>query len=354
MDALTDICGLLPHEFEDLLSGAGHEPYRARQILRWVYRRGALDFSCMSDLPLRLRAELAARMRVHPLGEASKREARDGSVKLSVCLPDDAAIEAVVMPSGRRATVCVSSQVGCAYRCAFCATGGMGLERDLTPAEIVGQVLCARGTTDRRVTNVVFMGMGEPLANYESVVNAVRIINHPRCLNIGARHIAVSTCGLPDQMRRLAGEGLSLHLAISLNAPDDILRGELMPVNRRHPVGEVVAAAREYAARTGRKVSFEYCLLAGVNDSPAHAAAAADLVRDMPCMVNLVPYNQARGSFRQPAPDAVRAFRRALEERGVEVAVRRSFGEEVAAACGQLVASRPRARSPEAANDARG
>jgi 23S rRNA (adenine2503-C2)-methyltransferase len=330
------VCGLLPAEFEVVLAAGGHKAYRARQVIRWVYKRGACDWSQMTDLPQRLREELAAAMSISPLVETVKRTARDGSSKLAFRLPDGASIETVIMPYRARATACISSQVGCAYNCAFCATGGLGLERNLTAAEIVGQVLDARASTSLPVTNVVFMGMGEALANYDSIMKAIRIINHPQCLGIGARHIAISTCGVPEQMRRLAGESLALHLAVSLNAPDDALRTRLMPVNRRYPLHDVVAAAREYAQRTGRKVSFEYCLLAGVNDSPAQAGATADLLRGMPCMMNLILYNQARGGFRRPGAAAVQAFRRRLQERGIEVAVRRSFGEEVAAACGQL------------------
>jgi len=340
MEATTYVCGLLPGELEQAIAGAGHKAYRARQILRWVYQRGVCDFSRMSDLPQPLREELARRLTVSPLHLSAERRARDGSAKLSFRLPDAAVIETVIMPYQARATVCISSQVGCAYNCAFCATGSLGLERDLTPAEIVGQVLHARAASAAPVTNVVFMGMGEPLTNYDAVIKAVRITNQRACLNIGARHIAVSTCGLPHEMRRLAAEGLGLHLAVSLNAPDDELRSQLMPINRRHPVGEVVAAAREYARRTGRKVSFEYCLLQGINDSPAQAVATARLIQGFPCMVNLILYNQARGGFRRPRPAAVAAFRRALREGGVEVALRRSFGEEVAAACGQLAGAR--------------
>jgi len=330
------ICGLLPEEFAALLSDAGHPRYRARQILHWVYKRRASEWSHMTNLPQSLREELAAGVRVSPLAEAAKRTGRDGSTKLIFRLPDGASIETVIMPYAARATACISSQVGCAYNCAFCATGGLGLERNLGAAEIAAQVLHARAATALPVTNVVFMGMGEALANYDSMMKAIRIMNHPQCLGIGARHIAISTCGLPEQMRRLAGEGLALHLAVSLNAPDDALRTRLMPVNRRHPLHDVMAAAREYAERTGRKISFEYCLLAGVNDSPAQAAATADLLRGIPGMINLILYNQARGGFERPRAAAVHAFRRALQERGVEVAVRRSFGEEVAAACGQL------------------
>ena len=336
---VTYVCGLLPAELEEAIAGAGHKPYRARQVLRWVYQRGVYDFSGMSDLPLAMRQELAGRMAINPLELSAKRQARDGSAKLVFRLPDAAVIEAVLMPYGERATVCVSSQVGCAFRCAFCATGELKLQRDLTPAEIIGQVLHARAATEKRVTNVVFMGMGEPLANYEAVLKAITIIVNRACLNIGARHIAVSTCGLPQQIRRLAGEGPGVHLAVSLNAPDEDLRSRLMPVNRRHRLSEVIAAARGYATRTGRKVSFEYCLLEGVNDSLAQAAATARLIGGFPCMVNLILYNQARGDFRRPRPGVVAAFRRVLEERQVEVAVRRSFGEEVAAACGQLAGS---------------
>jgi len=336
------VCGLLPHEFEQLLSDRGHEPYRARQVLRWVYQRGARGFADMSDLPQALRDELGRQAAVHPLTAVARRPARDGGVKLVLRLPDGAHIETVIMPYPRRRTACISSQVGCAYGCAFCATGGMGFERDLTAAEIVGQLLLARADDDeRRLSNVVFMGMGEPLANYDALVKAVRIILDPACLGFGARHVAISTCGLPPEMRRLAREGLGVHLAVSLNAPDDDLRSRLMPVNRRHPLASVVAAARDFAAHTGRKVAFEYCLLAGVNDAPAQAAALAQRLRGLPCMVNLIPYNQARGAFARPAPAVMRAFRAELERRGVEVAVRRSFGEEVAAACGQLAAGRP-------------
>jgi len=338
MSAKPFIVGLLPSELEQALVAAGHEPYRARQILRWVYQRGAEDFAQMSDLPHPLQQELAQKMSIDPLPEPSQRRARDGSVKLAFGLTGGKAIEAVVMPQDGRVTACVSSQVGCAYNCAFCATGGLGLERNLTPAEIVGQAMRARQASGSRVSNVVFMGMGEPLANYAAVVKAARIMNHPAGMNIGARHIAISTCGLPHQMRRLAGEGLVLHLAVSLNAPDDELRSRLMPINRRHPVAAVVGAASEYAQRTGRKISFEYCLLAGINDSPSAAAATARLIRGIPAMVNLINYNQARGGFQRPRAAAVRAFQRVLQEHGIEVAIRRSFGEEVTAACGQLAA----------------
>ncbi|UCH33379.1 MAG: 23S rRNA (adenine(2503)-C(2))-methyltransferase RlmN [Armatimonadota bacterium] len=334
----------MPDELEQALADAGHKPYRARQILRWMYRRGVHDVAGMTDLPQQLRDKLSRRMRVHPLRQLAQRQARDGSAKLSFRLPDRAAIETVIMPHGARATVCVSSQVGCAYNCAFCATGALGLERDLTPPEIVGQILCAQAVTQASVTNVVFMGMGEPLANYEATLKAVRIINHRACLDISARRIAISTCGLPEQMRRLAGEGLALHLAVSLNAPYDKLRTTLMPVNRRYPVRDVVAAAREYAIRTGRKVAFEYCLLDGVNDSRALAAATAKLLRGMPCMVNLIPCNEARAGFRRPPDATVRAFRQTLEAQGMEVAVRRPFGEEIAAACGQLAGPSQRRR----------
>jgi 23S rRNA (adenine2503-C2)-methyltransferase len=338
MSAKPFILGLLPSELEQALVAAGHQPYRARQVLRWLYQRGTQDFAHMSDLPQPLRDQLAHMMRVNPLPEAIQRRARDGSVKLAFRLTAGGAVEAVVMPQDDRVTVCVSSQVGCAYNCAFCATGGLGLGRNLTSAEIVGQVSRARQAAAGRVSNVVFMGMGEPLANYAAVVKAARIMNHPAAMNIGARRIAISTCGLPAQMRRLAGEGLALHLAVSLNAPDDELRSRLMPINRRYPMAAVIAAAREYAQRSGRKISFEYCLLAGVNDSPAQAVATARLIRGIPAMVNLINYNQARGGFERPRVAAMRAFQRALQESGVEVAIRRSFGVQVAAACGQLAA----------------
>jgi len=329
-----DLLAMLPDELALFLRDLGQPSYRARQLFRWLHRGATFDD--MTNLPTPLRARLAQLASPGTMRPAEEHSAPDGAVKFALRARDGHLVETVLIPHARRTTVCVSSQIGCAYRCRFCATGKQGLTRNLTPGEIVEQVVRVQQlSSPKRVTNVVFMGMGEPLANYDPVVKAVRLLNHPHGLNIGARHIAVSTCGLPDRIRRLASEGLQVALAISLHAATDELRTQLVPVNRKHPIAEVISAARDYTDRTGRKVAFQYVVAPGINDTLDQGRRLAALVRGLPCMINLIPHNPPSDPSRSD-PRAAARFARLLRARGIPVAVRRSRGAEALGACGQL------------------
>lgn len=329
-----DLLGLLPEELALFLRGLGQPAYRARQVFAWLHR-GA-GFADMTDLPVPVRERLAELAVAGTLALAEQQTAPDGATRFAFRTADGQIIESVLIPHPGRITVCVSSQIGCAIGCSFCATGQQGLVRSLSAGEIVEQVVRAqRAAAPERVSNIVFMGMGEPLANYEQVVRAVRLLNHPWGLHLGARHLAISTCGLPQQIRRLAQEGLQVALAISLHGATDEVRNQLVPINRTHPLAQVIAAAREYAQVTGRKVAFQYVVVPGLNDTAEQAQALARLLWGMPAMVNLIPRNPIRPEERfDPAPAARFAAR--LRALGLEVAVRRSRGAEVLGACGQL------------------
>jgi 23S rRNA (adenine2503-C2)-methyltransferase len=308
--------------------------YRARQVSRWVYSRFVSRFEEMTDLPASLRDELAAahgRVRPEPL---ALRTADDGDTVKALF---DANYETVAMryPDGRR-TVCVSSQAGCGLGCTFCATGQMGLDRNLDPFEIVSQVLWAGETFEERPTNVVFMGMGEPLANYDAVLAAVRSIHDD--VGISARRIVVSTVGLVPQIRRLAGEDLPVTLALSLHAPDDETRSELVPVNRRWPIAECIDAAKAFRRAHGRRVSVEYALIADVNDHAWQAEALAKLLRGTDIHVNVIPLNPTPG-FGVPASGRVHAFAEEARRAGVNVTIRDTRGRQIDAACGQLAST---------------
>ncbi len=331
---MTALLGLLPDELEAFLADLGEPRYRARQLFSWLHR-GA-DFAEMSDLPAALRTRLAERASSGALRLREERTAPDGAAKYGFLTADRHLIETVLIPHQKRTTLCVSSQIGCGFRCRFCATGRQGLTRSLTAAEIVEQAVRAQQAVHpRRISNIVFMGMGEPLANYDAVMRAVRLLNHPWGLRIAARHIAISTCGLPDEIRRLAGEEIQVSLAVSLHAATDPLRSELVPVNRRHPLAELMDAVRYYVARTRRKVLFEYVVEPGLNDTPEQVRALAALLRGLPAAVNLIPRNPGRASER-PNLRPTMALARRLREAGLKAAVRRSRGAEVLGACGQL------------------
>jgi 23S rRNA (adenine2503-C2)-methyltransferase len=353
------VLDLTEPELAAILAQHDEPAYRARQIIRWVYRSGCDDFDQMTDLPAPLRETLAQSLRIHVLQPAQVLDsARDGTKKIALRTRDGQIIETVLMPQpGRRegrpsgdpegtapgasprgrTSLCLSSQAGCAYRCAFCASGARGLARNLTAAEIIDQYLWARKTAgNARISNIVFMGMGEPLANYNNVVRSVRLFN--TAAGISRRSIAISTCGLPDRIRRLADEGLGVHLAVSLHAPDNALRRKLMPIAARYPVKAIVSAARYYAKTTGRKVAFEYILMSGLNDSPELAPRLGRLLRGMPCMVNVISFNphQFCGDMKQPSPQRTMQFVRALRSAGLDAALRKSLGGDISAACGQL------------------
>lgn len=332
--------------------------YRARQVSRWLYQELVTDFEAMTDLPLSLREQLADGFTIRPLEDAISLRSADGTtVKSLLRLADGQTIETVLMEypateRGRaRATICASTQAGCAMGCVFCATGQQGFVRNLTSGEIVGQVLhVARllRAEGRHLTNLVFMGMGEPLANYEQVLGAIHRLADPDGFALGQRHMTLSTVGLVPMMRRFAHEGLQVGLAVSLHTPDDEARRRLIPTAKQS-VREIVDAARAWSAATGRRFSVEYALVEGENDSLAAAGALATLLSGVGCHVNLIPVNPtANRRTRRPSRARVLAFQRALTERGINATVRAEKGVDIAAGCGQLrgeMAGRRRAPS---------
>ncbi|HEY3229300.1 MAG TPA: 23S rRNA (adenine(2503)-C(2))-methyltransferase RlmN [Roseiflexaceae bacterium] len=347
-------------DIERMLGEWDQPAYRARQLYRQLYVNLADSPAVMTDLPVALRERLATETRTGVLELARLQTADEGLTRKALFrLPDGAVVESVLMVYPDRATVCVSTQAGCAMGCVFCATGRMGLLRNLSPGEIVEQVLWAareiqtieprtknREPKDRGsvlgsrfsvLTNVVFMGMGEPFANYDRWWRSVERLHDPEGFNMGARNMTVSTVGLAPGIHRLAGESLPINLAISLHAPDDALRSEMMPVNRRYPIAALLDATRQYIARTNRRVSFEYVLLQGKNDDPAQAAVLAELLRGILCHVNLIPWNPIPGA---PLGRSERArvlrFQQALQAGGIPCTVRVERGVAIAAACGQL------------------
>ena len=335
-------------ELTTALADLGQPVYRARQVFRALHKRWVGSWDECTDLPGELRGRLAERYRVVPGTLVDQAESRDGTRKRLVRLADGQDIETVAIPAtspegARRLSVCVSTQAGCGMACTFCATGRMGLARNLTPSEIVDQVYgFGRSDPSARPTHVVFMGMGEPLANYAATVAAVRLLSHPDGAQLSQRRITVSTSGLVPQIRRLADERLEITLAISLHAPDDELRSSLMPINRRYPLAELIPAAAAYAKQTGRRVSYEYVLLGGVNDDLGHAEQLGILLPKRLSHVNLIPYNATDAGYRPTSPDRARAFRDRLMRAKLSVTIRASRGRDIAAACGQLIAQNRR------------
>jgi 23S rRNA (adenine2503-C2)-methyltransferase len=318
----------------------GAPSFRAQQVLQWAYERGVTSFEQMTNLSKLLREQLAAEFDIFRSEIIRRAVSSDGTIKLLLRWPDGATSECVMIPSETRRTACVSSQVGCPAGCRFCASGLGGFERNLTAGQIIEQVLrvSAEATASgARLSNVVFMGLGEPLANYDAVMRAVRTINADWGPNIGARKITISTVGLPKQIRRLADEGLQLNLALSLHAPTDDLRAELIPWAEKITIAELVSACRYYFDKTGREITLEYILLSGVNDRPVHASQLARFARQVRCNVNLLRYNPVEGMpYERPSSEAAHAFVRALRDHGVNAHIRTSRGLDIDAACGQL------------------
>jgi 23S rRNA (adenine2503-C2)-methyltransferase len=336
--------GLFPDELEALVSSYGEPEYRGRQVFDWVHRHAVLDPAEMTNLPRGLRERLS----VQRGDEVRRLTSIDGlTTKLLLNLYDGQQIEAVEMNTATgRKTICVSTQAGCAMGCVFCVTGQFGFARNLEAGEIVEQVL-RFSSSGRPVTNVVFMGMGEPLANYDETLRAIRLLTHPLGLRLGARRITVSTSGLVPQMRALAEEGLQLGLAVSLHAANDDLRSRLMPVNKRWPIQEVIAAADHYADVTGRRVSYEYTLMAGVNDSDSCADELVDLLRGRLCHVNLIPLNPSEdATLRAPSTERGLEFERRLRQAGIAATIRVNRGRDILAACGQLRLAEKRRGAP--------
>ena len=340
-DSPVEIKGLLPQELEAFAVSVGLEPYRGRQIAAWVYNRGKTDFGEMTNLSRQDRERLRERATILDLRVVAKTTTEDGdTTKYLFELPDDHRVESVLMRDGRRRTLCISSQVGCPLGCRFCATGRMGLLRNLTAGEMLDQLIRVRrdlASTGEDLTNVVMMGMGEPLLNYEQVVRAIRLMNLDYGAAVGMRRITLSTAGHVPGISRLATEGLKVGLAISLNATTDAQRTEIMPVNRKWPIAALLAAARAYQRQLGRRITFEYVLLSGVNDTQEDANRLVALIRDIPCKVNVIPWNPIGNSgFGRPSSRAIEVFVETLASAYITATVRYSKGADIGAACGQL------------------
>lgn len=334
-----DLKGLPLAELEEFLSGSGKQRYRARQIFRWIYQRFVCDFGGMTDLSLSLRAELDKSCRIFWPQEERILVSGDGTEKYFFFLEDGEVVEAVLIPDEGRRTLCVSSQAGCALRCSFCATGALGFRRNLSSSEIIHQVcfaakrLLGRG---ERLSNVVFMGMGEPLENLREVARAIDILLSQYGFGLSGKRVTVSTAGIVPALLELAGE-YPVSFAVSINAARDDLRSRLMPVNRRYPLGAVLEAVRKIPLRSGRRVTAEYVLIGGVNDSEQDARELAALFAPARVKVNLIPYNPHELSdFRPPRPESVDRFREVLVARGIQVMTRQRRGADIEAACGQL------------------
>ncbi len=345
-DALTTAAGNVPArnllglpgaELAEYFDSLGEKPFRARQLMQWIYQRRVLDFSAMTDLSRNLRERLADTACLDLPAVISRETSADGTRKWLIDVGNEQAVETVLIPEPNRATLCISSQAGCALDCAFCATGSQGFNRNLSAQEILGQVLIASQEAPDSISNVVFMGMGEPLANYDNVVRAVRILLDDFGFGLSRRRVTISTAGLVPQLLRLARE-CNVALAVSLHATTDELRNRLVPINRIHPIEQLLDACWRYAeVLASRQVTFEYVMLQDVNDSPADARRLAGLLRNRPAKINLIPFNPFPGSqFRCSDSATIDRFSEVLRNSGIVVTIRRARGDDIAAACGQL------------------
>jgi 23S rRNA (adenine2503-C2)-methyltransferase len=335
-----DLAELDRPALEAALAERGHPRFHARQMFRWLYRRGVTDFAAMTDLPRELRADLSAQFAVATPRLTDREKSIDGTEKFVLRLADGRAIESVFIPDTPSMTFCISTQVGCAMACAFCLTGKMGLVRNLTAGEIVGQVRVLADALRMHETpfNIVLMGMGEPLHNYDETMKALRILTDEHGFSLPARRITLSTVGVLPALERLANEAVMPNLAISLHAPTDAQRGQLVPINRKYGVADIIAAAKRFPLKKRSRITFEYVLLAGINDSPQDARRLAKLLAGIKSKVNLIPLNAAAGiPFERPSDTAVDEFARILADQGVTVSVRKSRGRDIRAACGQLI-----------------
>ena len=330
----VDIKNLSLEELESFLHGLGKEKYRARQIFKWIYQKNIIDFDQMTNLSKDFRNDLSTRAYVSALKPEIEESSSDGTRKYLFRLEDNACVESVLIPDEDRNTLCVSSQVGCAMGCGFCLTGSFSLERDLTCAEIVNQVCAVKNTHEIR--NIVFMGMGEPLSNLENVVKAIKILISPDGLQFSNRRVTVSTSGLLPEMEQL-GNLVTVNLAVSLNATTDEQRDRLMPINRKYPLRELLAACGKFPLPSRRMITFEYVLIGGINDSLDDAKRFVKLIHGIPSKVNLIPFNEFEGcSYKSPDQSAIDRFHKYLLDKNITVITRTSRGGDISAACGQL------------------
>jgi 23S rRNA (adenine2503-C2)-methyltransferase len=343
--AKVDIKSVQLHELEESVHALGEPAYHATQIAEWLYKKRAASFDEMTDLPRKLRLQLAEQFSFGKIEVVRVLGAQDATRKFLFRLSDEALIESVLIPASPalygmrsdRRTVCVSTQVGCAYGCKFCASGLEGFSRNLRPNEIIDQILAIEREAGDKIDNIVFMGMGEPLANLDNLMRAIRIINAQWGLSIGARHITVSTSGLAPQIRRLAEESLQIRLAVSLHGASDQVRDQIMPINRRYNIETLLSACDYYALRKTQHLTFEYILIEGVNDSDEQARLLARHARRVKAKVNLIPYNTVRGlPWTRPSQDRQEKFLSILRAHGIAATLRREKGHDIDAACGQL------------------
>lgn len=335
--SLQDIKSMTLAEIKEAFAADGLPSFRALQVYKWLHR-GVKSFEEMSDQSKAFRQTLAQRYYIAVAEVAQRLVSKlDGTVKYLLRLPDGEHVECVLMEYHHGYSICISSQVGCKMNCSFCATGKSGFSRDLTPSEMLAQVQAAQEDRQVRISNIVLMGMGEPLDNYENVLRFLELVSSDDGMNIGMRHISLSTCGIVDRIYDLADRRLQLTLSVSLHAPNDAIRSRTMPVNRRWNVEELLKACRYYADTTGRRISFEYAMISGVNDSADCAKELARRLHGMLCHVNLIPVNEVQGNgYRKSSQEQIQKFIKILSEKGITATVRRTLGSDINASCGQL------------------
>lgn len=336
-EKMKNIRDLSLEELENELVDLGEKKYRAKQIYAWLFR-GVNSFEEMTDVPKELIQKLKDHFIIECLFLDAFQKSKDGTIKYLFRLLDGHKIESVLMKYKFGYSACISNQIGCKMGCNFCASAGIGFVRSLTPGEIIGQILKIQEHSGEKVSNIVFMGIGEPFDNYENVMKAVRLINDPKGLNIGARHISISTCGLVDGIEKFSNENIQCNLCISLHSSRDEVRSSMMPINQKYHISEVIGACKKYIEKTNRRVTFEYALVDGVNDSEEDALHLAKLLHGMLCHVNLIPVNKIKnGKYEKSSVAKMMAFRDLLNSKGIVATIRRELGSDIAAACGQLV-----------------
>jgi 23S rRNA (adenine2503-C2)-methyltransferase len=339
---MRDVRDMTLEETTELALSLGESRFRGEQVYRWVHQHGVTSWDEMTNLSKAARDKLAAAATITTLAIDELQTSKDGTRKLRFLTPDGRAIESVLIPDGDKTTQCISSQVGCALDCDFCATAKLGFSRHLSAGEIVDQVYRARALLEqvepgRRITNLVYMGMGEPMHNYANVVKSVRLLNHDLGAGLSARRITISTAGLVPGIEKLGHEDLGIGLAISLNATTDAVRDVVMPINKKYPIERLLGAVKAYPLERRRRVTFEYVLLAGVNDSREDAGRLARLLKGFPCKVNVIPWNpHPLSEYKRPEPDAIQAFQSEVRRLGLPVYLRMPRGDDIDAACGQL------------------
>jgi len=323
-------------EWRNFVDETGEPSYRADQLCQWIYGKKVFDIHRMTNLSKELRSKLEGHLYVQPPFAVDVQKSSDGTVKFLWRFLDGQEVESVLMDHGNHHTACLSTQVGCPLRCDFCATGRQGFVRNLSVGEIVGHFLAMESWLGQDIKNIVFMGMGEPLLNWENVKKAIEILNHPKMRGMGIRRITISTAGVVPGILALADSGLDVRLSFSLHAPNDQIRSKLMPVNERYPLGQVVEALQEFQKKTGNRITVEYVLLKRINDEPSMAYEIAALLSDLDVYINLIPYNPVVDRYGRPSASRINPFMATLRELGLEVELRKEKGTDIDAACGQL------------------